>query len=332
MNTTKTAGAGSAGGRSDGTRFKANGEGLSARERARTATEARGGRGGEKVVDAGRVAATRTSARGRRIRSLIRVLEHELRTPLATSLIQLSAAETALDSSEPQAVRASIEGAARQLRTLSTIIRRVVQIENDEPLDLYPQRLDLGQLVVDFVGRRRIGARGSSLVEVRAQKGLVGDWDAAAVEQILENLLSNALKFGEGRPVLLTVAATRGSARLCVKDTGAGIDAKDRDRIFGRFARGSSTNGIAGMGVGLWVVQHLVRAHGGRVLVRSRPGKGTIVEIALPQLGFYPASASASRSIGTASGGANVLVLRDSNGPMRSSPCSAAKRTRSPTL
>lgn len=329
MNTTKTAGTGSEGGRSDGARFNANGGGLAARERARTAAEARGGRGGEKVVGAGRVAPARASARGR-IRSLIRVLEHELRTPLATSLIQLSAAETALDSSEPKAVRASIEGAARQLRTLSTIIRRVVQIENDEPLDLYPQRIDLGQLVVDFVGRRRIGARGSSLIAVRAQKGLVGDWDAAAVEQILENLLSNALKFGEGRPVLLTVAATRGGARLCVKDTGAGIDAKDRDRIFGRFARGSSTSGIAGMGVGLWVVQHLVRAHGGRVLVRSRPGKGTIVEIALPQLVFYPASAS--RSIDAASGGANVLVLRDSNGPMRSSPCSAAKRTRSPTL
>jgi signal transduction histidine kinase len=325
MNTTKTAGAGGSGGR-----FDPGADALGARERVRISTaavEARGGRGGEKIVGAGRLST------GRRIRSLIRVLEHELRTPLATSLIQLSAAESALDASEPQSVRASIEGAARQLRTLSTIIRRVVQIENEEPLDLYPQRIDLGQLVTDFVSRRRIGTRASSsLVEVRAQKGLVGDWDPAAIEQILENLLSNALKFGEGHPIVLTVAPTRAGARLSVKDTGAGIDAKDRDRIFGRFARGSSASGIAGMGVGLWVVQHLVRAHGGRVLVRSRPGKGTIVEIALPQLAFYPASASASRSIDTGSGGANVLVLRDSNGPMRSSPCSAAKRTRSPTL
>ena len=107
---------------------------------------------------------------------------------------------------------------------------------------------------------------------------------------------------------------------------------EDRARIFARFERGPSARGIAGHGIGLWVVRHLIQAHGGRVDVRSRPGKWTVFDVFLPQLSpqiaLYPASASLS----TSSFAAPALDRRGSKGPMRRSPLPAAKRTRSPTL
>jgi signal transduction histidine kinase len=223
---------------------------------------------------------------GRRLHNLIRVLEHEMRTPLATSLLHLSAAEAAMDDAAAlDSAKAALAGAARQIRTLSLIVRRAVQIESAQPIDLYPQRIDLARLVTDFTLRlRATGTAVWSRLEVRAAPGLVGDWDPAAIEQILENLLSNALKFGEGRPIVVTVSPERGGARLAVRDAGVGIEAKDRERIFARFERGASARGIAGLGIGLWVVRHLIQAHGGRVLVRSRPGKGTVFDVWLPQL------------------------------------------------
>jgi signal transduction histidine kinase len=284
----------------------------------------------------GRVRSPSTFSGGR-LRSLMRVLEHEMRTPLATSLIQLSAAEAAIDDPQtPSKAKAALAAAARQIRTLSLIVRRAVQIETAQPIDLFPQRLDLGQLVTDFMDRlRATGTTVWSRVEIKVTGAVVGDWDPAAVEQILEGLLSNALKFGEGRPVILTVAGARGGARLSVKDAGIGIEAKDRDRIFGRFARVPAALGIGGMGIGLWVVRHLIRAHGGRVLVRSRPGKWTVIDVWLPQLRVYPASPTSSSLSSSLSGVASAttaLALRGTKGPVRKSPWPAAKRTRSPTL
>jgi signal transduction histidine kinase len=276
-------------------------------------------------------------ARAGGLRSVIRVLEHEMRAPLATSLLQLAAAQAALAAASTEGAQAALAGAMHQLRALSLIVRRAVQIETAEPIDFCPERVDLAERVVAFVGARASWSR----VAVRADKPVVGEWDAAAVEQILENLVSNALKFGEGRPVSVSVAPVRGGARLAVRDEGAGIEPKDRERIFDRFARLPSTRAIAGLGIGLWVVRHVVSAHGGRVLVRSRPGRGTIVEVWLPQIAPYPAPAPSATSLpvpGSAAGpssslsSAVALARRGSKGPIRRSPCSAAKRTRSPTL
>jgi signal transduction histidine kinase len=232
------------------------------------------------------------SAGGGSLRSLVTVLEHEMRTPLAASLLHISTAEAALNGAGSlDGARAAMANASRQLRTLSAIIRRAIQIETEERIDLFPQRVDLREVVTDMLARlRATGPAPWSRIELRADKALVGEWDADAVEQILENLLTNALKFGRNRPVLLTIAPARGGARLSVRDAGVGIDEKYRDRIFGRFARAPSTRGIGGVGIGLWVVRHLVQAHGGRVLVRSRPGKWTVLDVLLPEIS-HPAHA-----------------------------------------
>lgn len=233
--------------------------------------------------------------RGRRVAArergglngLLRVLDHELRTPLAASLLQLDAAEAAIGGAgPPEHAKAAVATAARQLRTLSTIVARAIQLETARRIDLHPQHIDLRQVVTDFMTRVQ-GTRSTwwSRIELKASRALVGRWDPAAFEQILENLLSNALKYGKDAPVRVTVTPARGGARLSVRDAGIGIEPKHRERIFGRFARAPSARGIAGMGIGLWVVRHLIDAHGGSVDVRSCPGQWTVLDVWLPQLG-----------------------------------------------
>jgi signal transduction histidine kinase len=237
----------------------------------------------------------RGATAGRRLRSLVTVLEHEMRSPLAASLMHLSVAEAAMSGAGSlESGKAALACASRQIRALSSIVRRAVQIETEHHIDLYPQHVDLRVVVNDLVGRlQATGPSPWSRIEVRADKALLGHWDPTAVEQILENLLTNALKFGRNAPVLLTIAPARGGARLSVRDAGVGIEEKYRERIFGRFARAPSTRAIAGVGIGLWVVRHLVQAHGGRVLVRSRPGKWTVLDVWLSEIGRAEGSRSA---------------------------------------
>jgi signal transduction histidine kinase len=151
--------------------------------------------------------------------------------------------------------------------------------------ELNRQTTDVGQLARDLVAR--LAATNPALwsrVEVRAAEGVIGSWDPLAVEQILENLLSNALKFGRDQPVHLTVWGRRGGACLAVHDHGPGISRLDRERIFELFGRAPSAGGTAGGGIGLWVVRHLVDAHGGRIRLISRQGIGTLFHVWLPGL------------------------------------------------
>jgi signal transduction histidine kinase len=217
----------------------------------------------------------------------LRVIEHEMRTPLAASLLQLDAAEAAIGSAaSAEHVKVAVASAARQVRGLSMIVARAIQLETERRVDLFPQRVDLRQVVRDFMARvRATRSAWWSRVELKASRALVGRWDPSAFEQILDNLLSNALKYGKDAPVRVSVTPARGGARLLVRDAGIGIEPKHRERIFGRFARAPSARGIGGMGIGLWVVRHLIQAHGGHVDVRSRPGRWTVLDVWLPQIG-----------------------------------------------
>ena len=95
--------------------------------------------------------------------------------------------------------------------------------------------------------------------------GVFGWWDQTAVEQIVTNLLTNALKFGQGGSVRLVVQGTGGAGvRIAVSDHGIGISPADRERIFDRHEHASAAQG-GGMGLGLWLVRELALAHEGRV-------------------------------------------------------------------
>jgi signal transduction histidine kinase len=119
-------------------------------------------------------------------------------------------------------------------------------------------------------------------VTVTAAEGVVGFWDRSRLDQVITNLLANALKFGAGKPVEVRVTALGEAAVLSVEDKGIGIHEADQRRIFERFERAVSAGNYSGMGLGLWITREIVEAHGGRIRLESRPGAGSTFRLTLP--------------------------------------------------
>jgi signal transduction histidine kinase len=219
-----------------------------------------------------------------RWKHVLLMLEHEMRTPLAAALMQLSFVEQAMSGAGSLVrARTMLVGAKRQLAGLSNVMRRTVEIQTRGRVDLRPEKCDLGQVAADLVDRLAVTSPAAwSRVKIQLAEGLLGSWDRSALEQVLENLLSNALKFSSDA-VVLKVAFAKGGARIIVRDRGAGIELEDQERIFELFARGPAARTTAGHGIGLWMVRKLVDAHGGRVRVKSRVGAGSVFEVWLPR-------------------------------------------------
>jgi signal transduction histidine kinase len=110
-----------------------------------------------------------------------------------------------------------------------------------------------------------------------------GAWDEFRIEQVLTNLLTNAMRYGAGKPIDVTVAQVGGDAHIGVRDHGIGIAPDDHERIFGQFERTESSRKQApGLGLGLYIAQQIVQAHGGRIRVDSAPGQGACFTVVLP--------------------------------------------------
>jgi signal transduction histidine kinase len=111
---------------------------------------------------------------------------------------------------------------------------------------------------------------------------VTGLWDRLRLDQVVSNLLSNALKYGAGTPVGVHVASDATHVRLRVEDGGIGIPPEAVERIFGRFERAVSTRHYGGLGLGLYVTRQIVERLGGRVGVESQPGRGAAFTVELP--------------------------------------------------
>ena len=109
-----------------------------------------------------------------------------------------------------------------------------------------------------------------------------GEWDRLRIDQVLTNLLSNAIRYAPGRPIDVELATAPATVTLTVRDHGPGIRPDDRERIFGRFERAASGQGIGGFGLGLWITRQIVLALGGTIRVDSVPNVETAFIIELP--------------------------------------------------
>jgi signal transduction histidine kinase len=107
--------------------------------------------------------------------------------------------------------------------------------------------------------------------------------DATRLDQIVTNLIANALKYGAGAPVEIGVEGDEQVVRLNVRDHGIGISPKDQERIFLRFERAADERQYSGAGLGLWITSELVKAMGGRITLHSVPGSGAAFTVVLPR-------------------------------------------------
>ncbi len=217
------------------------------------------------------------------------VAAHELRTPLTSLRLHLQLLLRQLDRGNPElAARLSprCESMERQISRLVGLISMLLDVSRltTERLILEPQQVDLAQMVLQladtFAGEfHRAGAE----LHVRgADEPLVGQWDALRLEQIVVNLLSNALRYGLGRPVEVLLGREGSSALLRVRDQGIGISEEDLARIFDKFERAVSDRNYGGLGLGLYITRQIVDAMGGSIEVVSRPGEGSTFTVRLP--------------------------------------------------
>jgi signal transduction histidine kinase len=146
---------------------------------------------------------------------------------------------------------------------------------------LDPHRTDLVTLVQEVIGRHTEHAAAGEIA-LAAPAELVGTWDHARLDQVVTNLLVNAIKYGRGNPVEVALAQRDGHAVLEVTDHGIGIPEEAHERIFQRFERAAGSSDHAGIGLGLWITREIVAASGGRIDVRSQPGQGSTFTVTLP--------------------------------------------------
>jgi signal transduction histidine kinase len=106
--------------------------------------------------------------------------------------------------------------------------------------------------------------------------------DEFRIEQVVTNLLTNALRYGQGRPVAITVGTSGTEALVSVRDQGMGISPEDQERIFQQFERAQGDSQVPGLGLGLFIARQIAHAHRGQLAVRSTPGEGSEFILALP--------------------------------------------------
>lgn len=218
----------------------------------------------------------------------LQVASHELRTPLAPLQLQLDSAVRLLAKSGPGNDRlvAKLEVSLRQTERLARLVESLLDVSRitSGRLELDFETCDLSGLVVDLAERFMPEAiRAGSELRISSCGEVLGVWDRLRVEQIISNLVSNAVKYGAGRPIAIAVTADEGVARVAVSDAGIGIDESAQGLIFGRFERGVSLRHYGGLGLGLYIAREYAEAHGGTIAVRSKPSVGSTFTIELPR-------------------------------------------------
>ena len=148
------------------------------------------------------------------------------------------------------------------------------------------REFDLSAVVREVVDNLAFGAErvGSSLV-LSVPAGITGTLDRLGFEEIVGNLVTNAIKYGAGKPIVVSLARDGPAARLRVRDHGVGISPADQARVFARFERAVAQSRHGGFGIGLWLIGRLVEAMGGTISVESRVGEGSSFTVVLPLTG-----------------------------------------------
>jgi PAS domain S-box-containing protein len=220
----------------------------------------------------------------------VSILAHELRNPLTPLMMQIASLRAAAASAKEPLDGAWVD---RQLDIVQRAAARLARLSEElltvsrttvGGFSLAREDLDLAALVRDVVARARGELeRVRCTVDIHADGPVRGSWDRLALERVVSQILSNAMKYGPGYPIEITVAGDRDEATLTVRDHGIGIPTDQREMLFERYARLAPIQHYGGFGVGLWLVRRVVEAHGGQVSVSDPSGGGAEFVIRMPR-------------------------------------------------
>jgi signal transduction histidine kinase len=225
----------------------------------------------------------------------ISIASHELKTPITSLKLHTQINKRVIGRAgggDPPAWMDRFEKyvniSAQQLDRLARLVEDMLDVSriSSGRLLLNKTDVDLSELLREVTERLspQVAAAGCSLT-VSSEPGLWGHWDRYRVEQVIINLLTNATRYGAGRPVSVLARKEGGAAHLEVRDQGLGIAPEDQARIFERFERAPQSRNIDGLGLGLYICREIVVGHGGTIAVHSRVGRGAAFTVRLPLRG-----------------------------------------------
>jgi PAS domain S-box-containing protein len=212
------------------------------------------------------------------------IVSHELKTPLTALQLQLQSLLQRTDAMD-QKVTSKLERANRSGDRLADLIESLLDMSRIATgrLVLDRETCDLAELVRQVAEDLRMAAaKAGSELELQLAGPISGVWDRVRLEQVVINLLANAIKYGAGAPITICLRLEEGEALLVVRDRGPGVPDSDRERIFGRFERAASTRNYGGLGIGLYVTREILTAHAGSIRVENAPGGGAEFIVRLP--------------------------------------------------
>jgi signal transduction histidine kinase len=217
----------------------------------------------------------------------IAIAAHELRNPMTPIVgqVQLLLSRARREQASPallqglEMLELAVDHYVRRATTLLEITRL-----NAEHVRIEPTAFELCDLVQTCVRKYEpLAMRAGSTLTCDQHGPVDGTWDHLATEQVLDNLVSNAIRYGDGKPVRIEVESDPEWVEVRVIDHGIGVAPADRERIFQRFERGPTAPRSGGFGIGLWISSKLVQAQGGTLTLHSESGKGSTFILRLPR-------------------------------------------------
>ncbi|WP_065257904.1 hybrid sensor histidine kinase/response regulator [Pseudomonas bananamidigenes] len=218
------------------------------------------------------------------------IVAHEVRTPLNGLILetQLRKMHLARDNAAAftlDKMHAMVDRDERQIKSLIRLIEDMLDVSRIRTgkLSIRPNRFDLVQLVDNLLQNfaQQIEAAETE-VSFTADGPVEGHWDEFRIEQVVTNLLTNALRYGGKSPIQVRVYREGNEARVEVADRGIGISEENQKRIFQQFERVSAKTVVAGLGLGLFISEQIVAAHGGSIVVESKINEGALFRVCLP--------------------------------------------------
>lgn len=218
------------------------------------------------------------------------IAAHELRTPITSLMLNIQMIRKffeKIENKNPMEIKEvkHLSAVQSQLDRLNRLIEKVLDISkiSTGKLQLKVVEVDLSAVVLGIVAtlQGEYNLEGYHF-EVHAAQPTVGLWDHTRIEQVVTNLLTNAVKYGKRKPIDIRVESNGEEAILIVKDHGIGIAKNDQTKIFKKFERFSSSEHYPGIGLGLYITQQIIEAHGGSIEVESNLGEGATFTVKLP--------------------------------------------------
>lgn len=213
------------------------------------------------------------------------IASHELRTPLSTLVLRLGLLERHAEKGDMSQVESSVKRAQDQTERMRRLVDRLLDVSQLASgrlqLELAPG--DLGDVVKEAAERfSEDAANTGSELQINVANGISARMDKFRLDEAIGNVISNAIKYGAGKPISVELNAKDHKAVLAVQDRGIGIPVDDLSRIFGRFERTAISHNYGGLGLGLYIANQIVQQHDGSIRAESRSGGGARIVIELP--------------------------------------------------